>query len=244
MTKFKISYKLFFGLLSFTVMIAYYVWGIFNNNDIIDVYNGNYETFTIDYFTTFTLLSNVLVHAWLIAAGINYKQEGKSKLLGHTTANTLATLITLTFIIYNFVLIPVQGFPTQTFSWITSIINHVITPIIFVIYVNFMMENKEIVIKKEYILKKFWIPFTMTLAYCLFAMFRGELRLKSGYTESILYPYFFLNVHKVGPMGIPGYGWFAIAFVLVVVILFSFSFLYNCINNKMVTRKFIKTSTF
>ncbi|AUB31500.1 Pr6Pr family membrane protein [Spiroplasma floricola] len=242
---FQLTYKYFFGLLSFFTIFSYYIWNIATGNEINSTYSGNYEVYTIDYFTTFTLLSNVFVQAWFLYAAINHKNEGKTKLLSYTTANSLVTMITITLIVYNGILIPVDGFPTHPFSIFVTLIDHAIVPIAFILYVNLFMRNKEQVNLKEFFFKKFWIQFMMVLTYCIFAMIRGELRYNSSSdlyfkegVRNLLYPYFFLDVHHVGPGGIPGYGWFFIAFFAIAGLLVAFSFLYNFINNKVITKDF------
>lgn len=252
MSKFKIYYKYFFGLLSFCTILSYYIWNIADGREVKRVYQGNYEIYTIDYLTTFTLLSNVLVQAWFFCAAINYKQEGKSKLLGHTSANALATMITVTLIIYNGILIPVNGFPNESFGQFVTIVDHVIMPIAFIVYVNVLMDNKQHISLKDFLKNKFWIQFTMVLTYCIFAMIRGELRFNSGeyYYQlgqngkpiiNLLYPYFFLDIHHTGPANIPGIGWFFIAFFSIIGLLVVFSSLYNWINSKVIEKEFYKT---
>ncbi|WP_339021674.1 hypothetical protein [Spiroplasma endosymbiont of Atherix ibis] len=242
---FQLTYKYFFGLLSFFTIFSYYIWNIVTAKEINSTYSGNYEIYTIDYFTTFTLLSNVFVQAWFLYAAINHKNEGKTKLLSYTTANSISTMITVTLIVYNAILIPVQGFPTHPFSIFVTLIDHAIVPIAFILYVNLFMRNKEQVNLKQFFIKKFWIQFMMVLIYCIFAMIRGELRYNTSsdlyYKEvvrNLLYPYFFLDVHHTGPGGIPGYGWFFIAFFAITGLLVGFSFLYNFINNKVITKNF------
>ncbi|AGR42075.1 Pr6Pr family membrane protein [Spiroplasma diminutum] len=246
--QFQLTYKYFFGLLSFFTIFSYYIWNIATGDEVLNTYGGNYEIYTIDFFTTFTLLSNVLVQIWFLSAAINHNKEGESKFLSYTTANSLATMITVTLIVYNFVLIPVDGFPSHPFSIFVTLVDHAIVPIAFILYVNLFMRNKQRVSQKEFFIKKFWIQFVMVLAYCIFAMTRGELRYNSGdyyyyYDASgklinLLYPYFFLDIHNVGPAGLPGIVWFFIAFFGIIGLLVGFSSLYNFINNKVITKKF------
>ncbi|WP_338985659.1 Pr6Pr family membrane protein [Spiroplasma endosymbiont of Diplazon laetatorius] len=243
---FQVTYKYFFGLLSFFTIFSYYIWNIVTAREVNGDYQGNYEIYTIDYFTTFTLLSNLLVQIWFIYAAINHKKEGRTKFLSNTTANALATIITVTLIVYNGILIPVEGFPSHPFSIFVTLVDHAVVPVAFILYINLFMTNKEQVGLKEFFIKKFWIQFAMVLSYCLYAMVRGEFRYNSSgdyyYNAkegiNLLYPYFFLDVHHVGPGGIPGYGWFFIAFFAILGMLVGFSFLYNFINNKVINKGF------
>ncbi|AHB36520.1 Pr6Pr family membrane protein [Spiroplasma apis] len=247
---FQVSYKLFFGILSALTLYSYYLYNVIDGSEIKDTYYNNYEIYTIDYFTTFTLLSNVLVHVWLIYSGIKHKNEGKTKLLSYTTANALATMITITFLVYNCVLIPVNGFPSSAFSVFTTLVDHAIVPVAFVIYVLFFMTGKQRVGYNEFFLKKFWIQFTLVLGYCIFAMVRGELRYanesyysylnSSGKVQNHLYPYFFLDVHHNGPMNLPGYVWFMIAFVGIIGIMIGFSYLYNFLSNSLIKKNYYR----
>ncbi|AUM62612.1 Pr6Pr family membrane protein [Spiroplasma monobiae] len=238
---FHITYKLFFGLLSFFTIFSYYIWNIISAHEVNGTYLGNYEIYTIDYFTTFTLLSNVIVQAWFLYAALNHKNEGKTKLLSYTAANSLATMITVTLIVYNALLIPVEGFPSHPFSIFVTLIDHALVPIAFILYVNIFMKNKDKVSLKEFFIKKFWIQFVMVLSYCVFAMVRGELRINSGdyyLKQGIVYPYFFLDVHHIGPGGLPGVVWFFMAFFAILGLLVGFSFLYNYINNKIIEKPY------
>ncbi|AGR41155.1 Pr6Pr family membrane protein [Spiroplasma taiwanense] len=249
---FQINYKLFFGFLSFITIFSCYLYKIIDGSEVINNYSGNYEIYTIDFFTTFTLLSNVFVQVWFLYAGFNHKNEGKTKFLSHTTANSLATMITVTFLVYNFVLVPIDtGFPKAHFDRYVTVVDHMITPIAFVIYVIFFMANKEKISLNQFFIKKFWTQFTLVLGYCIFAMLRGELRYGSNsdlyYKEengevvrNIFYPYFFLDVHHQGPLGLSGAVWFIIAFVLIVSIMIAFSYLYNFLSNIMMSKNYYK----
>ncbi|AHI53246.1 Pr6Pr family membrane protein [Spiroplasma culicicola] len=233
-------YKWLFGLLSFATIVSYYIYNIVEGSEIKNVYSGSYETYTIDYFTTFTLLSNVLACSWFLTAAIKPKKEGSGLFLSYTSANSIATMITVTFLIYNFVLVPLDtGFPSHPVDQTNTIINHIITPIAFVIYAVVLMPNKSSINLNEFFIKRFWIQFTMVLGYCIFAMVRGELRYNSGEEyQNILYPYFFLNIHAQGPLGIAGIGWFFIAFFGIIGLLIGFSYLYNYLSNLTVKSKF------
>ncbi|ASP28300.1 hypothetical protein SCORR_v1c05280 [Spiroplasma corruscae] len=246
---FKLTYKYTFGILSCLSIYTYYFYKLISGHGISD-YNGNYEIYTLDYFTTFTLISNIFCQVWLLLAAIRPNKEGDSKFLGYTTALNFAVMITITFIVYNGILVPLDtGFPTHPYDAFATVVNHIITPIAFVTYFLFFMRNKKKVELNTYFIKKFWILFVMVLTYCIFSLIKGEIRYQSHselYTTpkggNIWYPYFFLNIHNPnGPMGIPGAAWFVIAFILIVGVMIGFTYLYNYVNNQFIKTKFYKS---
>ncbi|AKU79765.1 Pr6Pr family membrane protein [Spiroplasma turonicum] len=241
---FKITYKYVFGILSFISIYTYYFYKLFSRHDL-DVYNFNYEIYSLDYFTTFTLISNVLCQIWLLWAAIQPKKEGYNKFLSQTTALTFSVMITITFIVYNFILVPLDtGFPTHPYDAFATVVNHIITPIAFIIYFIFFMNNKNTIILNQFFIKKFWIQFVILFGYCIFSLIKGELRYKSNSSlyekpggGNTWYPYFFLNIHNSsGPLGIPGIGWFFIAFFLIISVMVGFTYLYNFLSNKLIKK--------
>ncbi|QEH61941.1 hypothetical protein SCHIN_v1c07460 [Spiroplasma chinense] len=242
--KIRLIYKWVFGLLSAFSIIFYYIYNLVDGQVIATDYFNSYETYTIDYFTTFTLLSNVLVCVWFLVAAIDYKKEGQTKILSQTTANCVAVMITVTALIWNFILVPLDdAFPSKPIPQTANVINHIISPIAYVVYVLVLMPNKININLNDFFLKKFWIHFTLVISYCIYAMVRGEMRYHSGPEyKGILYPYFFLNIHGDGLIGIPGVGWFFIAFFLILGIMIGFSYLYNWINNKVCKAKYYQKS--
>ncbi|AKX34174.1 hypothetical protein SLITO_v1c05260 [Spiroplasma litorale] len=253
---FKITYKYFFAILSCISIYTYYFYKLFSGHGL-DTYNNNYEIYTLDYFSTFTLISNILCQIWLLWAAITPKKEGNSKFtsrkkfvfLSHTTALTFSVMITITFIVYNFILVPIDtGFPTHSYDAFATIVNHIITPIAFVVYFLFLMDNKREIDLNRFFTRKFWIQFTILISYCIISLIKGELRYRSDSQlyntpsgKNTWYPYFFLNLHNAnGPLGIPGYGWFIIAFILIIGVMIGFTYLYNFINNCIIKTKYYK----
>lgn len=245
MNKIRIAYKLTFSILGLATLLSCYIYNVVNGETIRNDYSGNYEIYTIDFLTTFTMLSNLFVLFWMLLAAIFYKKENDSKFLSYNCALTAGVYITVTFIIYNFVLVPLDtGFPSKPFDQYVTVVDHIITPIAFIIYLLILMPKKEAVNLNEFFLKRFWVIFCLILGYCILTMLRGELRFRSSGTTyvgegyNLLYPYFFLNVHQTGPLGIPGYGWFMIAFIAIVGILIGFCYLYNWLNNIIIKKAF------
>ncbi|ELL44963.1 Pr6Pr family membrane protein [Spiroplasma melliferum] len=244
-------YKLFFAIVGLVILGWAFINGILNQNDIINHYNGDYTVYTLDFFTTFTCLSNLGILFWFLISGIRHHQENKNKIQSYPVALAAACYITITFIIYNCLLLPTQPLPGSPIGWITTVIDHMTNPIAFVIYILFFMENKQEINLKQFFRKNFWKYLLVLLGYCAYAMIRGELRRLSGnhftwpgnepgIIENRWYPYFFLNIHTPF-LGIPGYVWFFIAFFAILGILIGSMYLYNYCNNKIIKTKFYQT---
>ncbi|AHI53591.1 hypothetical protein SSABA_v1c01790 [Spiroplasma sabaudiense Ar-1343] len=231
---FKISYKLIFGINGFCILLWAYISGMLNLDYITNTYNGNYQLYTEEFITTYTFLSNILVITWLIYSGIFHKNENKNRFQSQGYALAISTYISVTFIVYNFVLIPVEGWPSSASDQATTIIDHMVNPIVMVVYFVFFMENKTHVSLKEIMKNKFIYIWMGTLAYCIFAMVRGELRFASGeYFKDLLYPYFFLNIHA--HLGVV---WFVMAFIGISGMLLGFSVLYTFASNRMIKKPY------
>ncbi|QGS52034.1 Pr6Pr family membrane protein [Spiroplasma tabanidicola] len=253
--KILLAYKIFFSLMSMIVIYGFYIFKLVDQTELSQKFSGNFEMMSMEYFTTFTLLSNVFCQVWFLIAAIQWKKEGLTKATNYTTATSLATLITVTLVVYNAVLIPVAGFPKEAFAAFSSIYSHVIMPIAFVVYVLFLIPRKEEVGLKQFFLKKFWIQFLVIFLYCVFALVRGELRYQSmqntdpnnniytfsdenGNIKNYIYPYFFLDLHSKGLAGIPAYGIFVITFSGVLGFMIGISFLYNYSSNLIIKKSY------
>ncbi|AGM25069.1 Pr6Pr family membrane protein [Spiroplasma chrysopicola] len=243
-------YKLFFAILGISILAWAFINGILDKDNIINKYNSDYTVYVTDFFTTFTCLSNLGILFWFIFSGIRHRYENKTKIQSYPVALAGAVYITITFIIYNFLLLPTDPLPTSALGWITTVVDHMINPVAFVIYVIFLMENKTKVNLKQFFSKYFWKYIIVLIGYCLYAMIRGELRRMSGdhftWTDGngVLhnrwFPYFFLNIHQ-SSYGIPGYVWFIIAFLAILGILIGTMFLYNYSNNKIIKTKYYQS---
>ncbi|ARU92065.1 hypothetical protein SCLARK_001561 [Spiroplasma clarkii] len=133
MNKIRMAYKLTFAIWGLASILAAYLFKIIDGTEIKTTYLGNYEIFTIDFLSTFTILSNFLVLFWLLFAAIFYKKEGEAKLLSQTSGLIASVYISVTLVIYNFVLVPLDSaFPKDSFNQYVSIMNHVINPLAFV----------------------------------------------------------------------------------------------------------------
>ncbi|WP_424526991.1 hypothetical protein [Spiroplasma endosymbiont of Glossina fuscipes fuscipes] len=55
--------------------------------------------YTFNYFSYFTIQSNLLVLAWLVGAGLFPKYEGKNKWLGYNMTLAITIYISITFLI-------------------------------------------------------------------------------------------------------------------------------------------------
>ncbi|WHQ36709.1 Pr6Pr family membrane protein [Spiroplasma sp. SV19] len=241
----RVYYKLFFAILIgcgiFAALIESYVHGITVNvknptwtaeatkNFIND--KGDY---TFNYFSYFTMQTNLLVFAWLLGAGLFPKYEGKSKWLGYKLTLAITTYISITFLIFNLMLLPFDQ-PQTWKAWLYSTIQHVICPIAMIVYFLFFMERQNnITITKVYWRQDLWKLYFYPIAWAIVNMIRGEFRWQAG--KAFPYQYFFLNIHA-SKGGIPGAVWFVIAVIAVSGLVFGLGTLYNYCSYNLLIRK-------
>ncbi|WP_368487010.1 DUF1600 domain-containing protein [Spiroplasma sp. DGKH1] len=184
----KQSYKLLFAIIGISILIWNLIGGYFDNYTINIVYKGDYNDYTINFFSTFTGWSNIMLLVWFLYAGICHQLENKRKLLSYPVALTVGLYITITFIIYNCLLVPTQGFPSDPRNVITTIFDHIINPLVFVIYVICFFENKQPV-KSTVLLKKYLAKIIgFLLIYCFYAIVRGGITPGCWWSLYIFWP--------------------------------------------------------
>jgi len=194
--------------------------------------NWDYEGKILMYFSYFTNQTNWLVSVWFLWALIFPKKEGHGKLLSFTGSILVATYISITGIIWIGVLFPaslVNGNYRPWYDWISSVVLHIVVPVMFVLYVTLWM-NKIYTIGALKWLKRSWITIIYPAVYGIIMLIRGEIRLVSGYSSSSSYPYFFLEIHATS-FGMSGVAWFFIAIILIAGIAIGFSTIYAWIIN-------------
>ena len=151
---YKFSYKMFFSLLSLGVLLAGWIQGIIDlsqiQNDVIsksthlDYYNIDANTYTLNYFITFTVQSNLLCIAFFLLASMFPRKEGQWQVISQKIGLPVAIYITITGIIFNSMLLPVavaKGEMNGAFPWFETQVMHTVLPIAFVVYIICFLEN-------------------------------------------------------------------------------------------------------
>ncbi|QHX36732.1 Pr6Pr family membrane protein [Spiroplasma sp. BIUS-1] len=207
----------------------------------------DYAGYLGNFFSYFTIQTNILVAIWFFAAAFSHKQEGLNFITKSKISYAVATYITITCLIYNFLLLPTTLSMSKTgmdaLTWTHQQILHTVVPILMVLYVCFFIKRDKTPTTKVFIKNNWWIYMIYPLLYGVFALIRGEMRYISDKPVSTQYPYFFLNIHlngKYGPddypipgLSIPGWAWFLIAMSLVTFIAIGFSAIFNKIYFEM-----------
>ncbi|AVN60510.1 hypothetical protein CG007_02760 [Mesoplasma entomophilum] len=208
--------------------------------------NAGYQPFEqfVQMSSFFTLISNLLVLIWMYVALFKPLDEGKKGILNNRTSIIFAAYITVTFLLYNFILrITVSDIANNFMSHFVNEMFHTIAPIFFVAYILFAVkwEEKD---KLSFIeLKKTWIYGILGLiTYGAYAIIRGLLMVAGGTPGSSqqAFPYPFLQVTeakvKMGAIELPGIVLFLIFMVVIASICIGFTFLYSFIITKKIKR--------
>lgn len=241
----KFYFKLIFGLFFAAVLLYHWLNPLINGINVTDEQKAdarNWEWFTQDkgdytlnFVSFFTIQTNIMVVLWLIFSAIYHKQEGKtnSKWFGTYMALGITTFITITFIVFNTMLLPTPAVLNQTtfFFWFTNVIEHMVVPIIMIVYFVFFM-NKEkgsVLSNKMYWQKHLLIYYSYPIIWLFIMLVRGEFRYQAGKVWA--YQYFFINIHKTS-FGLAGWIWLIIAAVFIILIIFGISTLFNSVAYK------------
>ncbi|WP_031543230.1 Pr6Pr family membrane protein, partial [Mesoplasma photuris] len=202
-------------------------------------------TFYSSYFTT---LSNILVGVWLVTAAFWPKNEGTFNrgFANIRWAGTSAVFITITAIVWNFILLPGMIIGVGNFvrldawGWVSGFLLHLVGPVLFLVYVSVFMPLKEKGITLDRV-KHGYIGFIIVLAtYLMYTVARGGIRQIIGKTDpNINYPYPFLDIFSPNVMntGIPGIVAFVICGGIIVGIAIGFTYLYANIMNYRIAKE-------
>ncbi|WP_286642340.1 hypothetical protein [Spiroplasma ixodetis] len=87
-------------------------------------------------------------------------------------------------------------------------------------------EQGSVFTTKEFWKKRMWMYYIYPVIWAVIMLIRGEFRWQAGKVWA--YQYFFLNIHK-SFYGIPGAIWLLITALLIILIIFSISTLFNLI---------------
>lgn len=214
--KFSILYKILFSLLLASGMLIRL--GLSSNQ------------FYTHVFFSFTNLSNLLVLVVTIYSSYSLLCKSKeSQWLSQLRISSVLAIL-ITGIIYHFILVPEKIIenPAYTIFTYSNIICHYVAPIGMTL--DWLLFDEKGKIKKTDPLKWLSIP----LGYFLFALFYGSL----GNTlpgKSSSYPYFFLDLDKLGVLGVAG--WSSLLLLGILIIFYIIYFVDQALANYQHSKK-------
>lgn len=154
------------------------------------------RSFNQDFYVMYTNLSNYFcigVTLYLLIKNIRNKDENKISTSMSIIRFISVIMILVTFFVYNILLAKDKTISDYFFS-ISNLIMHLILPLMFLVdWILFNNHNNA----------KWYYPFLstiLTLIYVAFILIRA-LILGNSYSGT-LYPYFFLNVERLGLGGV------------------------------------------
>ena len=168
--------------------------------------------FNSDFYVYYTNLSNYICAAVMFITLINTAKCANKGESGYcTTAPAFnfmcVIMIMFTFLVYN-ILLSGDSTVVQYFTSLNNMLLHVILPIMFILNFALFYERKSI---------KWFYPFlsmVMPLIYVVFIVIRAAIL--KGATNTVLYPYFFLNIDDLGWGGF--FVWVSVLLVIFIVI--------------------------
>lgn len=180
--------------------------------------------FNVEFYVYYTNLSNYICFGLTVAIWIKTVRQSLRKEDGFCsvlpTFNFLCVIMILvTFLVYN-LLLAKDKTVVEYFTSLGNMTMHVILPIAFVLnWVLFYEHGK---------LKRYhpFLCLIMPLIYVAFIVIRASVL--NGNTTATLYPYFFLNVDKLGWGGF--FGWIG-ALIIVFLIIGYLFFLFDNFKN-------------
>lgn len=248
LTDWRFYFKLLFGL--FLTATLVYTWAEPLANGIVvpdheKEVAEHWEWFLIDkgdytlnFFSYFTIQTNIFVALWFLLSAIFHNQEGKkaSKWFGPNMALGVTTFITITGLIYNTMLLPTHVDRTGFYFWFTSSVEHMVAPIVMIVYfLAFMQKEKGSVLEmKTFLKEKLVICYIYPIVWLVVMLIRGEFRYQAG--KAYAYQYFFINVHEKS-YGLAGWAWLIIALAIIFLIILGFTTLYNWVIYKQQGKK-------
>ena len=193
-------------LLFQTVYCTLGIIGLFTS---LGLFNAEFNG---DFYVYYTNLSNYICTGFMLASLVftvksaNKKEDGACT-LAPTFKFMCMIMIAVTFLVYN-ILLAKDKTATEYFTSLNNLIMHLILPVMFIIdWVLFYEHGKT---KWSYPL----LSLIMPLIYVAFILIRSAI--VNHETTSVVYPYFFLNVSKLGWGGF--FMWLFILIAIFVVI--------------------------
>ncbi len=180
------------------------------------------QSFNADFYVYYTNLSNYICIGLMFVSLIqtirkaNKKDDDGLVSTAPTFKFLCVILIMVTFLVYN-ILLAKDSSAFDYFTSLSNLLMHLILPIMFILdWILFYKHGK---VKWYYPL----LSTIMPLVYVIFVLIRGAIL--NGATGTIIYPYFFLDVDKLGWGGF--FTWLSILVMFFVLIGYILYFLDN-----------------
>lgn len=141
-------------------------------------------------FVFYTSLSNMVCTAFMIVSLVRTIQSGDSD-FAPLCKFLFVVMILVTAIVYNLLLNSYSSWIAY-FSAVKNCLYHLILPVMF--FLDWLLFYRRGSIKELQPLLTAVIPFT----YVVYILIRAAAVKSTGVTVSVLYPYFFLNVDRLG----------------------------------------------
>ncbi len=187
-------YKLIAGLYSLFVILWIYFYHIINRkyiglDSLSTDYPFNFGEFQFQFLSYFTIQSNILVCFWFFYAAITNNKKPRFWLKQNTVL-AITTYITVTMITYMMLILPFQinkhFDKMNNIFFFESFSQHLIVPILMIIYTICNFEKKHINIK-TYLKSSLWKNLIYPTIYFVFIILR----------------FIFLEVYKDTPFTFP-----------------------------------------
>ncbi len=179
------------------------------------------KSFNLDFYVYYTNLSNYICMGVMVAClvqtfRLSQKKEEAYCTVAPTFKFLCVILILVTFLVYN-ILLAGDKSASEYFSSPSNLLMHLILPLMFIAdWIMFYEHGKT----------KWYHPLlctVMPLVYVVLVLIRAAI--VNGKTSLVVYPYFFLNVDKLGWGGF--FAWVSILVVVFVIIGYLFYFFDN-----------------
>ncbi|WP_117276092.1 Pr6Pr family membrane protein [Mycoplasma putrefaciens] len=204
----------------------------------------NFSEFSIYFFSFFTTITNLMVAMWFLVHGAKDENRFKKFILSSEATLIISLLITVTGVIYNFVLFPASiitnNFKLTHWELFQNAMVHIISPVVMVLCYLFLVDHDSNYYANKKNLNKVWLFSVLFLiGYTIYAILRGMVSILGGATvdDKHSFPYFFVQVFNPNVFGIPGIVLFLISMLIILSIVFFSSLIYWKIITKRLESK-------
>ncbi|AUM62703.1 Pr6Pr family membrane protein [Spiroplasma monobiae] len=229
------------------------IWTIYGNtigeDGKVEILGYDYFGYVINFFSFFTIQSNILIAVWMFVGFLNHNKEGQIKLLQKAFSLSVVTYITVTALIFNGMLLPqvlATGKEFGALWWVEQMVVHTFGPIAAVVYFLLFMKQELEFNFKKFISRDFLFLAIYPVIYLIGSLLKGEMIYRAYGGDSVLarkhqaYPYFFLEIHnkqalsdKMGETLLNnGLFWMFMAIIIIVGIIIGLGSLYLYIGSK------------
>lgn len=183
------------------------------------------------YFTLQTNIFSTVIFAVLLIKAIRDSIKTKRIVVSHLNSEVhlaCTMYITITMLVYWFILTPMSGFPQNAVLWTDGILLHTCTPLLAIIDSLLFSEHGKVNYKS--IPKYLIYPILYYISLIIISKFINDpyytIKIK-GETISLMYPYPFLDPAVMGTKGV------IIAIIAAVFLFLLFSLLYIFVDKKI-----------